>query len=186
MDRLAHKGHLGDKTPMLGGFYRRVTPDGGGMGAPPAGRPTIEALDPASGNYRPLEPGLKVPFVDAVRALHRQGRYQQGIDLFMEAEGEHADIARRVLLGYVSYGLNRVGPDEVVETYTDIDRIMTAGFNWAPPSGLVDLIGVERTRKLLDQYGLPVPAVVDAAARGDLPTPLFNVPFVTVGRYFAG
>jgi 3-hydroxyacyl-CoA dehydrogenase len=187
MERLAHHGHLGDKTPELGGFYRRVTAENSGMGAPAGGgRPTIEALDPATGNYRPLEKNLSVPFVDAVRTLHRQGRYRQGIDTFMEAEGEQADIARRVILGYVSYGLNRVGPGEVVETYQDIDRIMTAGFNWAPPSGLVDLIGVERTKKLLDRYELPVPAVVDAAARGEVKTPLFNLPFVGLGRYFAG
>ena len=62
---------------------------------------------------------------------------------------------RKVILGYVSYGLNRVG--EVVESVADVDRIMGFGFNWAPPSVLVDLIGARRTVTLLEAAKLPVP-----------------------------
>lgn len=175
MAELAGRGHLGDKTPLLGGFYRRVKVDG---------KSTTEALDPRTGQYAPLDASLGFPFVDEVRDLQRRGRYKQGVDRFMSAEGADADLARRVVLGYVSYALNRAG--EVVEDYPEIDRIMTSGFNWAPPSGLVDLIGAARCAQLLEQYGLPVPALVSAAARGDVPSPLFNLPFVTPGRYFAG
>src|SRR5262249_28679245 len=156
-------GHLGDKTPMLGGFFRKYREQG---------RAVSEALDPASGQYRPVDPDLKVPFVEEVRDLHRRGRYREGIAHFMEAEGEQADVARQVVLGYVSYGLNRAGADEVVERYEDIDRIMSAGFNWAPPSALVDLIDAQRTRELMERYGLPVPALVQAAAKGEVATPL--------------
>ncbi|MBI5949030.1 MAG: 3-hydroxyacyl-CoA dehydrogenase family protein [Chloroflexi bacterium] len=177
MGDLIHHGHLGDKTPELGGFYRKFTLDG---------KLRSEVLDPASGKYVAVDPGLKVPFVEQVRAYHRSGRYQQGIDCFMEAEGAQADIARKVILGYVSYALNRVGKDEVVATYADADRIMTAGFNWAPPSGLVDLIGLKRTAAMLKRYDLPSAPVLDAALRGEIPTPLFNLPYVTPGRYFAG
>jgi hypothetical protein len=91
-----------------------------------------------------------------------------------------------VVLGYVSYALNRCGPGEVVERYEDVDRIMSAGFNWAPPSVLVDFIGPRRTRELLDRYDLPVPELVRAAADGNVPLPLFHLPFVSPGRYFAG
>jgi 3-hydroxyacyl-CoA dehydrogenase len=177
MARLTQRGHLGDKTPLLGGFYRRVTADG---------RVTVEVADPVSGHYHPLDRSLRIPFVDQVRDLHRRGRYREGIARFMDAEGPEADLARRVVLGYVSYALNRVGKGEVVARYEDVDRIMTAGFNWAPPSALVDLIGVQRTIKALEQTGLPVPAVIQAAARSELRTPLFNLPFVAPGRYFAG
>ncbi|RDJ93360.1 hypothetical protein B4Q13_22435 [Lacticaseibacillus rhamnosus] len=86
-------------------------------------------------------------------ALHRVGRYQQAIDVFAEAAGADAELMRRVILGYVSYGLNRVG--EVVETPTDVDRIMGFGFNWAPPTLLVDLLGARRTVKALVPSGLP-------------------------------
>jgi len=174
MAALAERGHLGDKTPDLGGFYRRVKVDG---------RTETQVLDPGTGRYTPAQP-LRVPFVEEVRDLHRRGRYRQGIDRFMSAEGEQADLARRVVLGYISYALLRAG--EVVDEYADIDRIMAAGFNWAPPSALVDLIGAQRTMQLLERYDLPVPPLVEAAARGEVATPLFRLPFVSPGRYFAG
>jgi 3-hydroxyacyl-CoA dehydrogenase len=177
MLRLVQRGHLGDKTPLLGGFYRRVTNEG---------KTTTEVLDPATGRYNPSDRGLSVPFVQEVRDLHRRGRYREGLARFMDAAGPQADIARRVVLGYVSYALNRVGPGEVVQDYADVDRIMSAGFNWAPPSALVDMIGPDRTIQALEQYALPVPALLKAAARGEVKTPLFNLPFVAPGRYFAG
>lgn len=178
MKDLAHHGHLGDKTPMLGGFYRRVTDENG--------KAWTEVVDPGTGNYKPVDRGMSFPFVEEIRALHRRGKYQEGVHRFMDAEGADADLARKVILGYISYALNRVGPDEVVAQYTDVDRIMTAGFNWAPPSGLVDLIGAERVAKAMEQASLPVPALVSAAARGEVRTPLFNLPSITPGRYFAG
>ncbi|MGI8554152.1 MAG: 3-hydroxyacyl-CoA dehydrogenase family protein [Dehalococcoidia bacterium] len=182
MARLVERGHLGNKTPLLGGFYRRIVNED----RVNEGRLRLEQLDPGTGRYRPIEPDLRIAFVDQVRDLHRRGRYREGISRFMEAEGAQADLARKVILGYVSYALNRAGPGEVVERYEDVDRIMTSGFNWAPPSGLVDLIGVERTVRALEEYGLPVPALVAAAQRGEVHTPLFNLPNVAVGRYFAG
>jgi 3-hydroxyacyl-CoA dehydrogenase len=177
MARLVQHGHMGDKTPLLGGFYRRVTEDG---------RTTVEVLDPATGKYAPLDRTLRIPFVEEIKDLHRRGRYREGLARFMEAEGPQAALARRVILGYISYALHRVGKGEVVESYEDVDRIMTAGFNWAPPSGLVDLIGPERTIKAMEQHDIPVPPLLQAAARGEVRTPLFNLPFVTPGRYFAG
>jgi hypothetical protein len=121
-----------------------------------------------------------------VRDLHHRGRYKEAVASFMDASGPEAELARRVILGYVSYALNRFGPGEVVAAYDDVDRIMSAGFNWVPPSGLVDIIGVERTIKELERLSLPVPTLLKAAAKGEVATPLFNLPFVTPGRYFAG
>ena len=173
MNDLLAKGHLGDKTPEKGGFFHKS-------------KEGTTALDPASGTYKPLDPDLKFDFVEQVRDLHHRGRYLQAVTAFMDASGPEADLAKRVVLGYVSYGLNRFGPGEVVAAYDDVDRIMSAGFNWVPPSGLVDIIGVERTIKELERLSLAVPAVLKAAAKGEVATPLFNLPFVTPGRYFAG
>jgi hypothetical protein len=163
---------MGDKTPEKGGFFLR-TKEG------------LQALHPASGAYRPVEP-VKFEFVETVRDLYHRGRYSEGVAAFMNAGGAAAGLARRVILGYVSYALNRFGPGEVVASYDQIDRIMSAGFNWVPPTGLVDLIGVERTIQELERVNLPVPALLRAANKGEVPTPLFNLPFVTPGRYFAG
>jgi 3-hydroxyacyl-CoA dehydrogenase len=177
LTRLAEHGHLGDKTPLLGGFYRRVNADG---------KTTVEALNPATGKYAPIDRSMTIPFVEEIKDLHHRGRYREGMARFMAAEGPEADIARRVILGYISYAFNRAGKGEVVQHYSEADRIMTAGFNWAPPSGLVDLIGVEQVIKGLEQYNLPVPALLKAAQRGEVKGPLFNLPFVAAGRYFAG
>jgi 3-hydroxyacyl-CoA dehydrogenase len=130
------QGTLGDKTPERGGFFKKD-----------------------------LKDQIAVPEVaQQMKALHRVGRYREAFDLFAEARGDDAELMRRVILGYVSYGLGRVG--EVVESVADVDRIMAFGFNWAPPGALVDLVGARRTVRLCEAARLPVPrALVDAAER---------------------
>ena len=86
----------------------------------------------------------------------------------------------------MSYGLSRVGPGEVAATYDEVDRIMCTGFNWAGPSALADLYGIERTMKELERYSLPVPELLKSAVKGDIPRPLFRLPNLTVGRYLGG
>jgi 3-hydroxyacyl-CoA dehydrogenase len=176
MADLIAKGHLGDKTPLAGGFFKKSTREG---------KAITEALDPSTGAYTGQQP-ITIPFVEAVKDLNRRGRYRDAMACFMSAEDPQADIARRVILGYVSYALHRVGRGEVVAEYADVDRIMTAGFNWAPPSGLVDLIGAEVCSAAMQRYGIPVPALIDAARRGEVPSPLFKLPSIALGRYFAG
>jgi 3-hydroxyacyl-CoA dehydrogenase len=177
MDSLIHRGHLGDKTPMLGGFYRRIREDG---------RLRVEVLDPASGTYKPEQPNLTYSFVEEVRDLNRRGRYREAMSRFMDAKGDEADLARRVVLGYVSYALNRIGEGQLVARAEDVDRIMSTGFHWVPPSALVDIIGVERTLGLIDRYQLSPPELLKAAARGDVPTPLCTLPNLSAGRYLSG
>ncbi len=174
MADLIAKGHLGNKTPEQGGFTR-VNMSG-----------ESEQLDTSSGTYKALDADLSFDFVNEVRDLNRLGKYMQAMSAFMNADAAEADIARKVILGYVSYGLNRVGPGEVVATYDEVDRIMSNGFNWAGPSALADVIGLERTMKELERYSLPVPELLKSAVKGEIPTPLFNLPNVTPGRYFGG
>jgi hypothetical protein len=126
-----------------------------------------------------------IPFVEEMKDLNRVGKYKEAFSVFATAGGPEADLARRVILGYVSYGLNRVGDKEVVRSARDIDRIMGFGFNWAPPTALVDLIGIKTTIGLLEKLKLPVPAVL-ARASGTPNERLFREPHVNVGRFFAG
>lgn len=175
MDNLIGQGHLGNKTPAKGGFFRRVK-DGK--------QTTLFALDPATGHYvesraHPVQP---IPFVEEIRALHRVGRYREAMRVFATASGAEADLARRVVFGYVSYALNRVGDDEVVRQPRDVDLIMGFGFNWAPPTVLVDIVGVAEIRKAIEKYGLPLPKVLAAAKPGE---PMFREKFVNVGRFFS-
>jgi hypothetical protein len=65
------------------------------------------------------------------------GRYAEGLRA-SSRRGPEAALARRVIAGYLSYAFHRVG--EVTDTITGIDMILATGFNWAPPSVLVDLV----------------------------------------------
>ncbi len=176
MTKLLDQGHLGNKTPAKGGFYRRVK----------EGKQTTNlVLDPKTGQYEAPKAVEPVAFVEEMRKLNRVGRYRQAFEVFATAKGAEAELARRVILGYVSYGLNRVGETEVVRSARDVDRIMGFGFNWAPPTVLVDLISAPTVVKLLEAQKLPVPAVVARAAKqpGER---LFQEPNVNIGRFFAG
>jgi 3-hydroxyacyl-CoA dehydrogenase len=176
LQRGIDRGHLGRKTRDKGGFYRL---DGSGPGA----RQLV--LDPATGDYRPAtELARPMPaFVDAMKAAIRSGRdrgYRGAMEILCAATGPEADLLRRILLGYISYGLGLVG--DVVERPRDVDRIMGFGFHWAPPSVLVDAIGPGRTIVLLERARLPVPsAVLDAAVHQRA---LFDEPRVDRARFF--
>jgi 3-hydroxyacyl-CoA dehydrogenase len=169
MQRGIDRGHLGRKTRDKGGFFRV---DGKGPNA------VQFALDPATGDYRPVSEALAASpppaFIETMKVAIRDG------DVLCKADGKEPALLRQILLGYISYGLGLVG--DVVERPRDIDRIMGFGFNWAPPSMLVDAIGATRTIALLEQAHLPVPnAVVDAARTQ---RPLFNEPNLPASRLF--
>ena len=107
-------------------------------------------------------------FIERMKARDPLGPPPRGVRrAVLDAEGKDAQLLRRVMLGYISYALGRVG--EVVEHARDVDRIMGFGFNWAPPSVLVDAIGAARTIELLDREGLLVPPVLAEAAIAGMP-----------------
>jgi 3-hydroxyacyl-CoA dehydrogenase len=151
--KLMAAGTLGNKSGK--GFFKRD------------GKVTL-ALDPKSGDYVPVKE-VKLPdlsFIDQVARCHHDGLYAEGMKVFLEAPSDEARLARKVIAGYISYAFHRVG--EVTDTITGIDMIMGYGFNWAPPSILVDTFGVQPTVKLIEEAGLPVPALLaDAAKRGE-------------------
>ncbi|HEY2513903.1 MAG TPA: 3-hydroxyacyl-CoA dehydrogenase family protein, partial [Polyangiaceae bacterium] len=125
MRALMKGGHLGDKTPLEGGFYRRWTSEGVKV---------TSCLFPQKREYSEREAprAPKLPWIAEIQELHLVGRYRDAMQKFLKAEGEEATIARRVIVGYVSYALNRVGSSEVVKSASDVDQIMGFGFNWAP------------------------------------------------------
>lgn len=177
MQRLLAHGHLGNKAPEHGGFYRRVK----------EGKQTINlVLDPKTGAYKDQRDGglQKVAFVEKMKELHRVGLYREAFAVFAQASGPEAELARRVILGYVSYALNRVGSEEVVRSPRDVDRIMGFGFNWAPPTVLVDVLGVTTTIGLLEAQRLPVPPALQQAAKHPHER-MFREPHVNIGRFFA-
>ena len=169
MEALVAKGVLGDKS-------------GRGFFAKESGERVV--LDPATGDYVPLTPVDRddLGYVDDVARLYRQGRYKEGVAAFLAAPGEAATIARRVVAGYISYSFERVG--EVAESINDIDRIMAAGFNWAPPSVLVDAMGAAAAVRLIESAELSVPTVLAEAANAGRTAPFFVHPTMNPGKFF--
>jgi len=171
MAKLMEKGVLGDKSGR--GFFRRDEDK------------VRHALDPVSGDYKPEReiPLPQLDYVDRVADLYREGRYREGMQAFLAAEGDEAEIARKVVAGYLSYAFHRVG--EVCESIDGIDRIMGLGFNWAPPSVLVDAMGgAAAAVAMIDRAGLPVPGNLAEAARTGQPRRFFQHPHINVGRFF--
>jgi 3-hydroxyacyl-CoA dehydrogenase len=141
-------------------------------------------LDPRTGGYRP-ESEVKLPdlgYIKDVARLHHDGRYKEAMKVFVEAPGEYAALARKVIAGYVSYAFNRVG--EVTETIAGIDDIMGFGFNWAPPSVLVDTIGVKEMVAMIEKSKLPVPKLLADAAKSGASKPFYTNPHGNIGRFF--
>jgi 3-hydroxyacyl-CoA dehydrogenase len=169
MDKLMERGVLGNKTGR--GFFWKEDK-------------VRHVLDPVSGDYKP-EAEVKLPdlsYIDDVSALYSQGRYEEGIQIFLGADGEHAALARKVIAGYISYAFHRVG--EVTETINGVDRIMGMGFNWAPPSVLVDTMGKQAAVDMIANAGLPVPTILEEAARSGSPERFFQHNHINSGRFF--
>jgi 3-hydroxyacyl-CoA dehydrogenase len=171
MKTLIAQGHLGNKTKDKGGFFRT---EGKGKEA------KRFVLDAKTLAYAPVAKVELPACVEAMKQSIRVGRYGRAMDAMCEAQGDAANLMRRVVLGYISYGLSRVG--EVVAAPRDVDRIMGFGFNWAPPTVLADVMGVKETIAAIEKSGLPVPKTLSNAKPGQR---LFNLPGVNVGRFFA-
>jgi 3-hydroxyacyl-CoA dehydrogenase len=163
------KGCLGDKTPERGGFYRRAGKE-------------VFVLDPKTGGHEKFAKPAPIEFVEKMKQLHRVARYGEALKVLAEAKGADADLCRRVVLGYVSYALNRVG--EVAASAADVDTIMSYGFNWAPPTAIVDLLGAKNTVTMLQKLKLKVPATVEQAASRD--AKMFAGGVLEYGRTFVG
>jgi 3-hydroxyacyl-CoA dehydrogenase len=171
MDHLMERGVLGNKTGR-GFFYRDEDKK-------------QHVLDPRTGDYRPVSEVVlpDLAYIDEVAALYKEGRYEEGMQIFLGAEGDEAALARKVIAGYVSYAFHRVG--EVTETIDGIDRIMGLGFNWAPPSVLVDTMGgAGAAVEMIEKAGAPVPALLEQAARSGKPERFFTNRQINVGRFF--
>lgn len=172
MIELMAKGTLGNKSGR--GFFKRG--------------PEKEklALDVDSGEYVPAKQAKlpKLDFIRDVAFMHRIGEYREAMRRFAKAEGDEAALARKVIAGYVAYAFERVG--EVTDTITGIDLIMGCGFNWAPPSVLVDVIGLRETVEMIEKAGLRVPAILaKELARGRKESErFFHDPRVEIGKFF--
>ncbi len=169
MDKLMASGVMGNKSG--GGFFKKAGDD-------------RLVLDPSTGQYVSAA-DIKLPnldYIGEVAHLYSMGRYAEGMAKFLAAEGDEAALARKVIAGYVAYAFERAG--EVTETITGIDMIMGAGFNWAPPSVLVDTMGAQAAVSMIEEAELSVPSLLSEAAGSKEGELLFNDDSVNIGKFF--
>jgi len=146
INKMIQNGSLGNKTPGKGGFYKKLE----------SGK--LMFIDPATCEYAPaIEP--HVGFVEKAKHLIHMGRYRDAFETIKTASGREAEIVKDIMCVYIAYSYSRVG--EVTEPgfgIDGIDRVMSSGFNWAPPSLIVSMLGgKEYVIKLLEKKEVEVP-----------------------------
>jgi 3-hydroxyacyl-CoA dehydrogenase len=144
---LVSRGHTGNKGGA--GFYREVE-EGGEM--------RREALDLASGTYRPAE-----RLLPAAAAAGEN----RGLRALVEYPDAHGRFAWRVLARTLSYAASLL--PEVGEDIVPVDEAMKLGYSWARgPFEMIDELGVAWFKNRLRAEGMTVPAVLETAGDGPL------------------
>lgn len=124
----------------------------------PHGKNEIFVYNINKNTYEPQR-GIRISFVEEAKHKIFSGDYVAAMKVIRQAKGFEADTARYFLSRYISYSLSLVG--EVVESKEMVDMAMAYGFNWVPPSALVDFLGgVRATIALIESARLPVPSVL--------------------------
>jgi 3-hydroxyacyl-CoA dehydrogenase len=130
-----------------GGFYR-INKEGGAR--------TKEAIDLATGRYRPVEK----PQLASVEAA------KGGLAALVGHEDRGGRYARRVLLQTLGYAAGLV--PEIADDVVSVDRAMRLGYNWKfGPFELIDQLGAAWLARALAEEGLEVPPLLRLA--GDRP-----------------
>ncbi|MCP5069557.1 MAG: hypothetical protein GY946_23570, partial [bacterium] len=78
---------------------------------------------------------------------------------------------------------HRVG--DVTETIEGLGGLMGMVFNAAPPGALVDTTGgAAAAVAMIEKAGVPVPELLEKAAKSGEPKRFFENPRINVGRFF--
>ena len=137
-------GLLGNKTK--GGFYKKLE----------SGKYIF--FNPTTYDYiSAIEPHLA--FVEKAKELIHLGMYKKAFDTITNAQSKEAEIVLDILCTYIAYSFSRIG-DVTEPEYgiNSIDKVMSSGFHWAPPSLIVDMLGGNKdVIKLLNENNLDVP-----------------------------
>lgn len=144
LNTMIKKNLLGNKTAC--GFYKKIE----------SGKYMF--FDPETCDYIPaIQP--HVSFVEKAGHLVHMGMYRNAFDIVKSAAGTEAEIVMNLLCTYIAYSFARIG--DVVDEKAGIDpvdRVMSFGFNWAPPSVMVGMLGGKKAVvELLEKKGFHVP-----------------------------
>ena len=150
VSQLLERKWLGDKTGQ--GFYKKE------RGAD--GKEVRSVLDPETLEYKPTAK-VSLPAIDQAKSNDSLPLRLQSLLASDPAQDRAAKFYWQVLPELWAYAANRIG--EVTETLVDIDRAMTAGFNWKlGPFALWDAAGVPMVVERMRASGSPIPAAVES------------------------
>ncbi len=150
VSELIERRWLGDKTGQ--GFYKKERG--------PDGKETRSVLDPRTLDYKPAAKVL-LPAIDQAKSADSLPARLRSLLSGDPATDKAARFYWQALPELWAYAANRIG--EVTGTPVDIDRAMTAGFNWElGPFAMWDAAGVPMVVERMRAIGAPVPAAVEA------------------------
>jgi 3-hydroxyacyl-CoA dehydrogenase len=166
IDRMIDLGYLGRKTRA--GFYKRLE-NGQNVYFDPQTDEYIPAIDP------------HIAFVEKAKAQVHLGKYDLAFDEIKNARGPEAEIVMDILCMYVAYSYSLIGEVCVPEDgIKGIDKVMAYGFNWAPPSVIMAILGgPDQVAEILDKNGYAVPESLKDQAAGNRD---FNI--MNSGKFF--
>lgn len=151
MQRMIDQGMLGRKAKGKGGYFNRDA------------EKNKTTLNIADFSFAPTKKD-KIVWIEQTKQFIQDGLYGRAIEHIKNAPGEEGKIVRYFILGYVAYSFARISEvTPEADGIHGIDRVMSSGFSWLPPSGWVDLLGgVQETCALIEKAGLKVPAQLKA------------------------
>ncbi len=156
--KLIEHNWLGDKTRQ--GFYKKDR-DGGG-------KEVRQVLDPSNFEYKPASE-VSLPAVDQAKRITPLAARLRSLFMRDAGSDKAAQFLWRALPELWAYSANRIG--EVSESLADIDRAMTAGFNWElGPFAMWDAVGVKRVVEVMHDQNIPIPTAVEKLLAAGLPS----------------
>ena len=149
ISQMMERKWLGDKTRQ--GFYKK---DKGSDG-----KDVRLVLDPATFGYKPAAK-VSIPTVEQAKGIESLPARLKSLLSGDLTKDRAARFYWQVLPELWAYAANRIG--EVTETLVDIDRAMTAGFNWElGPFALWDAAGFAQVVAKMRAADMPIPPAVE-------------------------
>ncbi|MEK4326629.1 3-hydroxyacyl-CoA dehydrogenase family protein [Paenibacillus sp. FSL R7-0312] len=128
VDSLINEGKLGRKCGQ--GLYK--------LDRDSTGKKHIFVYDIKSQTYR-AKIKYSFYFVEKMVAAIKESKYEEAIRILLNNDSEEAKISTYFLIKYVVYSV--FVTKEIADSIHDADTVMSYGFNWVPPLGLLELFG---------------------------------------------
>ncbi len=146
INKMICSGALGNKTPDNGGFHRKDTSG------------NCLYFNPNTLDYVPAKKP-HIEFVEAAEYMIHWGKYREAFDIVKTSRSKETDIVTDILCAYIAYSYARIGEVTREEFGIDgIDKVMSFGYHWAPPSLIVNMFGGKKyVLDLLEKKGFEVP-----------------------------